>query len=74
MGQVIPLNVRWSQRFSTPVNVRRYVTPLIGCDFVIAICRGGVWTGHSDWHYKYDSLPLWINCVSAQLSDNTLWR
>jgi hypothetical protein len=72
-GQVIPLNVKWINHFCAPVNINRYVKPLIGCKFVAAINRGCVWVGHNDWSYKYDSLPMWRNATSAQETDNTLW-
>uniref|UniRef100_A0A6M3JJF2 Uncharacterized protein n=1 Tax=viral metagenome TaxID=1070528 RepID=A0A6M3JJF2_9ZZZZ len=73
LGQVLPINVKWSARFSTPTNIARYVKPLIGSPFVAAICRGFVWTGHSDWAYKYDSLPIWRDTMSMQENNDTLW-
>jgi len=72
-GQVIPLNVSWVGRFSTPTNIKRYVAPIVGRPFVAAIHRGFTWAGHSDWSYKYDSLPIWASAISMQENDNTLW-
>jgi len=73
-GQIIPLNVKWSERFSIPTNIKRYIKPLIGCPFIVAINRGYVWTGHENWIYQYELLPLWQNVVSMQKTNNTLWE
>jgi len=72
-GQVIPLNVSWVGRFSTPTNIKRYVAPIVGRPFVAAICRGFTWIGHNEWSCKYDSLPRWKSATSMQEKDNTLW-
>jgi hypothetical protein len=72
-GHVIPLNVKWSNHFSVPTNIARYVKPLIGGNFITAITRAYVWVGHNDWSYKYDALPVWRAATSAQETDNTLW-
>ena len=72
-GQIIPMTVRWSKRFTTPTNINRYVKPLIRCEFIAAITRGYVWTGHADWSYKFDLLPAWEAATSMQKNDNSLW-
>lgn len=71
-GQVLPLNTQWSDKFCVPVNVNRYILPLIGCKCIVAISRGYIWIGNHTWQYKINN-QLWDNATSAQKSDNTLW-
>ena len=73
-GQVLPMNVKWVKKFSTGVNVSRYVKPLIGADCVVAICRGDVSVGPNTWHYKYSQLPLWEDATSMLKNNNMLWE
>ncbi len=73
-GQIVPLNIKWYDRFSIATNVKRYVLPLIGCKCIVAVSRAWVWVGSSNWHYKFETQEMWQGAISAQKNDNTLWQ
>lgn len=72
-NQIIPLNVKWSNKFSIPVNIKRYVLPIVGCECIVGISRGWSWSGASKWHYQFEKNPLWQSAISATSNDDTLW-
>jgi hypothetical protein len=73
-GQIVPLNVRWSERLTNAVNIQRYVLPLIGCECAVCTERGYVWTGWGKWIYQHETNPLWQGATSMQANDETLWK